>query len=320
MRREIYLKGLYNYIATIGDMAISTGRQVIIWGYSKGGAFVRFLLEEYDQRVSIGYIIDQCMQIPANCEPKIYRGSILEYINCENYILLSTVKDYSNVSNHARQYGFVDDVNMFDVRSKIGVSYIDYLQISNHELDFTYVTEKERPDVYSNPKIRISTPFEMTSLDKVFSEICQLENYIDFFDYGCGKGQILFSAYMNNIDKVSGIELVPEICDQAKKNMDVLGVPANIICGDATQYNDIDSVNVFYFNNPFMGNLFESVINNICDSYRRTKRRIHIVYLNPVCHKVIINSGIFSLVKQIYVDVGDPIANFYCTEKGTDKE
>lgn len=314
MRRQKYLKGLYDYIAMIGEMAISSGRSVIIWGYAKGGAFVRYLLEKYDQRIHIAYIIDQAMQIPANCEPKIYRHSILQYIDGDQYILLSTVKDYKDVCDYATEFGFSDKKNMFDCRSEIGVSFIDYLQLNNRKLDFSYVTEKERPDVYSDPIIRISTPFEMTSLDRVFDEITDLEDDIKFFDYGCGKGQILFSAYMYGIDSISGVELVPEIVDQAIKNMEELNVPAKIVCEDATKYYEIDDVNVFYFNNPFMGMLFEKVMCNIEESFKRRNRRINIVYLNPACHKMVIKSGLFKLKRQIYIDVGDPVANFYCNE------
>lgn len=313
-RKQYYLHGLYSYIKEIGDRAINSGMDIIIWGYSKGGAFARYLLENYDQRLRIAYIIDEYMQIPANSFPRIYRPSILQYIDSKNYVLLSTIKNYKVVCDYASEYGFSDKENMFDLRTEIGVSFIDYLQITNNELDFSYVTEKERPDIYSNPIIRISTPFEMTSLDRVFAEISELEDDIRFFDYGCGKGQILFSAYMYGIDNASGIELVPEIANQAVKNMKVLEVPAKVICGDATTYYDIDDINVFYFNNPFMGGLFEKVITNIETSLKRKYRRIHMIYLNPACHKTVINNGVFELKRQIYVDVGDPLANFYCNE------
>ena len=313
-RKQYYLHGLYSYIKDIGDRAINSGMDIIIWGYSKGGAFLRYLLENYDQRIHIAYIIDQAMQIPVNCEPKIYRSSILEYIDGSKYILLSTIKSYQTVCKVAESYGFVEGRNLFDVRSKIGVSYIDYLQISNGNLDFTSVTEKERPDVYSKPDIVISTPFEMTCLDRVFNEIIEIEDDIKFFDYGCGKGQVLLAAYINGIDKIKGIELVPEIANMGMSNMAELHIPGEIICGDATTYNDIDDVNVFFFNNPFTGSVFERVYLNIADSYGRNKRRIHIIYLNPYCNSIIKRNELFKLKRQLYVDMGDPLANIYSNE------
>ena len=298
----------------IGEMAISSDRSVIIWGYAKGGAFVRYLLEKYDQRIHIAYIIDQAMQIPANCAPKIYRSSILEYIDGEKYILLSTIRNYKTVCDFATSHGFVDGHNMFDVRSKIGVSYIDYLQIVNKEIDFSSVTEKERPDVYSKPNIIISTPFDMSCLDMIFDEILKFEKDIFFMDYGCGKGQVLLSAYMNGINNICGIELVPEIADIAISNLGKLEVPAKVVCEDATTYEDIDDINVFFFNNPFTGDIFDKVLSNISESYKRNRRQMHIVYLNPYCNSSILKGGLFRLKRQLYVDMGDLLANIYCVE------
>ena len=70
---------------------------------------------------------------------------------------------------------------------------------------------------------------------------------------------------------------------------------------------------VFFFFNPFLGSVFKAVIENIEDSWRRNPRRIHIVYLNPRCHKTVIQHGIFKLDKQMYIACGDPLANFYVT-------
>ncbi len=120
-------------------------------------------------------------------------------------------------------------------------------------------------------------------------------------------------AYLNGINHLKGIELVKEIFMQARDNMMLLGIPVDISLGDATEFNDIDDVNVLYFNNPFTGEVFRKVIHNIEKSLERKQRKVHIVYTNPRCHKTIVEHGIFRLDYQLYIACGDPIANIYIT-------
>lgn len=77
----------------------------IIWGYGKGGVFLKYLLEQADKRIKIEYIIDDKMYIPPYCTPRIYRKSLLEYIEPNDYLLLSTILDYSFVYEYATLMG-----------------------------------------------------------------------------------------------------------------------------------------------------------------------------------------------------------------------
>lgn len=50
------------------------------------------------------------------------------------------------------------------------------------------------------------------------------------------------------------------------------------------------------------------------NSYKRKKRRIKIIYINTICHDMIMASGIFRLEKQIEVNHFIPLANIYTNE------
>jgi hypothetical protein len=312
-RHKEYLGDLYKYVEKIEKTASTEDKKIIIWGYAKGGAFISWLLKNVNPKCKIDYIIDDGMDLVINGEPKIYRSSIFDYIDNKQYIVLSTILDFKLVKEKLSEYGYLNGKNLFNIRGDIGLSYIDFLQINNSNIDFSNTTEKDRPDIYVNTDNAISTPFETISVDELFQAIKELEDEISFFDYGCGKGQVLFDAFLNGVDNLAGIELVESIANQACENLKELKIPANVICGDATVYKNIDDINVFFFNNPFGGDVFKKVIDNIEDSWRRKPRRIHIVYLNVRCHNKVIEHGIFKLDKQMYIACGDPLANFYVT-------
>ena len=314
-RHKRFLAGLYQYIERLVKNAINNDKQFIIWGYARGGAFIKYLLENEDARAQVAYIIDDKMDIVINGTPKIYRSTVFDYIDNSKYILLSTILDFEAVEKRVSEYGYVKGVNLFNTRKDIGVSYVDYLQLNNNcGLDFSNTTQLDYPEIYTETDNYISTPFDTISVDKVFERVSLLEEEVYFFDYGCGKGQILFDAYINGINHLSGIELVPSIAHQAWNNLEELGISADIYEGNAMDFTEIDQYNVFYFFNPFGGNVFRKVINNIENSIKNNPRRVHIIYMNPTCHKMVIENSVFRLDKQLYVACGDPLANFYVAD------
>ncbi len=304
------MKGAYQYVKDIIDKAIAQNKKLILWGYSKGGVYIRHLVRDIDARRDFDFIIDDYLYIPYAPETKIYRSSILNYINIEEYILLSSVKNANEIVDCAMKHGFVEGRNFFNVRQVIQSSNIEYIENTVKGVDFSYVTQEDRPDIYRGDNYE-SKPFDHSCIDFVFSEILKLENEITFFDYGCGKGQILLTAYLNGIRSIKGIDLNEDIYDVAVQNMEILNVPCEIVCGNAMDYTDIDDCNVFFFYNPFGGDVFRKVIKNIEDSIGRRKRKVYIAYGNPFNHEEVIKNGIFKLYKQIPVDLYDPLFNIY---------
>lgn len=305
-----YLLNSYNYIENIVDLALQQNKKIIMWGYGKGGVYARHLIKDIDGRIDLDFFIDDYLYIPYAPETRIFRSSKLNYIDINQYILISSVKNADEISEKVKAYGFIENENYFDVRSVVKASNIEYIQSTIAGTDFNYVTKEDRPDLYSGMNYE-SKPFDHSSVDAVFDEISNLNGNICFFDYGFGKGQMLLNAYISGIQKIGGVELNEDIYNIAKKNMKILNVPCELNCGNACVYNDIDEYNVFFFYNPFGGQVFEKVISNIEKSARRKTRQIFIVYGNPFNHKSVIAHGVFSLAKQIPVDLYDPLLNIY---------
>ncbi len=132
------------------------------------------------------------------------------------------------------------------------------------------------------------------AIEYVLAHNCKVTG---FFDYGCGKGWVLYMASKYGFSHLGGVELSKKIVDIAQRNMIKLGIDnIDIICGDARNCHDIDDYDVFYFYNPFPEVVMEPVVKNIQDSQQRNCRKIFIIYFNPVHAQCFEKEGI----KKIY--------------------
>ncbi len=307
--------GLLDCVREIANLAVKEQKKIIIWGFGRGGRFLRHLLQDYCD-VKTDYIIDKNwrLSVSADAEPAIYRDSLLEYLDASECILLSTVVNFGEVLEKAQEYHYQQGINLFDMYSKIGDSYVQYLQKQYRNVDFSNVLKEELQLYRENEEYVEHVPFGNSCVDNVFSEILSLTKEVAFYDYGCGKGSMILMAYMYGIKKIGGIEVVEDIYNQAVCNMRELGIACDLFCGDASVFEEIDEYNCFFFYNPFRGQLFERTIQNIENSFRRNKRKVFLIYANPFCHKSVIKGGIFRLYKQIRVDIWDPILNIYMAE------
>ena len=72
--------------------------------------------------------------------------------------------------------------------------------------------------------------------------------------------------------------------------------------GDAALVKEeLDGDNWFYLFDPFGRDVFEKVINNICESYNRYPRKIWIINILPKYHEVIEKTGRFVLTNQFEI-------------------
>jgi len=116
-------------------------------------------------------------------------------------------------------------------------------------------------------------------------------------DFGSGKGGALITLAKYPFGKITGVEISPELVGIAKKNLRKLWIDnVHIKLCDATEFNDLDDFNYFYFFSPFPCPVMQLVIRNITTSLERKPRKVTIIYLNPECHKVIVAGTPF--VKQ----------------------
>jgi SAM-dependent methyltransferase len=108
-----------------------------------------------------------------------------------------------------------------------------------------------------------------------------------FADFGCGMGRVVLEAAEHYpFRRVVGVEIVPELAAAAallmRRNAGRLRAPEwEIVNEDVARYPIPDDVTVAYFYDPFGGELFDSVIEQLEMSLERNPRRLRIVYLTP---------------------------------------
>lgn len=303
---------LYKYIHGVVDTAIQNNWKIIIWGFGNAGIFLRYLICDYDGRLGVEYIIDEKLVLAPDFVGNIYRSTLLEYLDCEDYMILSTIKNGKEIQEKLFGYGYEPGRNLFDVYGEIGESYIDFLQKKYGDIEFGNVWKDEMEKDFGE-ECNEHSPFGRFCVDKVFDEIAGLGETIRFFDFGAGKGAALILAYMAGITELGGVEIESGIYRQACHNLEKLGIKSRILNQDAREC-EIDDYNCFFFYNPFTGRIFKDVIRKIQDSYVRNQRKIYIVYGNPFCHRSVVEDGYFELYKQVRTNLYDPMLNIYTTK------
>ncbi len=303
---------IYDYVQELVDKSIRNNCKIVIYGFGRGGKFLRHLIQDIDGRVRVSYIIDEKLRYTYDSEPAIYRPSLLDYIESSKHMVLSSIKEISQIEGKLLNYGYRKGENLFDVYADIGDSYIDFLQKRNGAIDFCAVSKGDMENF--GLEYHDHVPFGHSCVDNVFDEIMELEDNLSFFDLGCGKGAAMVMAYMAGISKIGGVEVVKSLYEQCVINMKELEIECNVLNEDVINC-DIGQYNCLFLFNSFGGSILKKMLINIQNSFLDKKRRIYLIYGNPFEHKSVIESGFFKLYKQVRTDLYDPLLNIYVTNK-----
>jgi hypothetical protein len=120
-----------------------------------------------------------------------------------------------------------------------------------------------------------------------------------FIDFGSGMGRAVYvAARWYPFGRVVGVEISEELNATARANIartarKLRCKDVELITCDATQYAIPDDMTYAYFYNPFIDDLFETVLENICASLDRRPRKLRLCYANPVMTDAVIESGRF---------------------------
>ena len=125
-----------------------------------------------------------------------------------------------------------------------------------------------------------------------------------FCDLGCGMGRAVLLAARYPFKRVIGVELAPELADIARRNVEqvrakVEAGDVEIVTADATAYPIPDDLTVLYLYNPFTGEIFDRVLENLLASVDRAPRRLRVIYRHPTEHEKLEASGRFERVRTI---------------------
>jgi SAM-dependent methyltransferase len=125
-----------------------------------------------------------------------------------------------------------------------------------------------------------------------------------FVDFGSGMGRMVLEAARFPFGRVVGIELSEKLHDIARDN--ARRTRQRLRCGniellrtDVLDYEMPDDITVVFFNNPFLGPVFQTVIDRLVESLDRNPRQIKIIYYNPVEERAILGTGRAELVREL---------------------
>ncbi len=124
-----------------------------------------------------------------------------------------------------------------------------------------------------------------------------------FIDYGSGMGRVVQQAATYPFARVVGVEVSAELNEIAERNFernrDRFGCQkVEFVTCDAAEFQVPDDMTHAYFFNPFKGETFRKVLQNIIASIDRNPRRVLLLYHQPEMRQMIEESGRFRLVAQ----------------------
>ena len=128
------------------------------------------------------------------------------------------------------------------------------------------------------------------------------------FDFGVGKGGVLFTAARYPFAALGGIDIVPTMIMTCRRNAERLRIkkPLALYTGDAASIRPelLIRYNFFYFFNPFPEVVMQEVMHILLASLRMEERDTFIIYKNPVCHSTIMHAGPFKHILTVPADFG----------------
>lgn len=313
-------------------------KSVLLYGYeSYTGRFIKWYAEYY-HNIKIDWLVSTDMSRGRAYDMEIFRPSIIEfdYQNVKDALIWVVEPMSEETKLYLEKFGYVKNESYFDfyeaiygtniefhnnedvdvfTRRKEGKRDIQFLEWLEYKYSCNFVNRisKDSFDVGEhNSGYGCTTQKEIfTILDK-----CHIVPGITdaIFDYGCGKGAALVSFLDYGFTKVGGVEYEKKIYEVLKENMTNLELNENVevFCNDARNIdNELDDYNWFYFYLPFDNTIFEKCIENIYQSYRRNKRKIHIVSISPYSKDIFDDSDIFRLTNQFTIDLRQRVVHLY---------
>lgn len=298
----------------------TNGKRTVLWGYGLSGLFIHHLFYRVNRKIE--YIVDDCSMNP---KVPIMRSCEIEDIVPETCsVILSGERDIE-AEKFLAERGFEENIHYIYARKYLylninirkiwkNISYYEYLE-NKYGVD---IVERKYVEKMENPKkdaLNYSPGMGYPLMDVLDNFIFQPEDAV--FDFGCGKGGALLLFKKKGVQRIAGVEYDKPLYNILLDNYNKMNVSSeNIINGDAALIRkELDNYNYFFMYNPFVGETFRQVIDNIEESWDRKKRRITFIYSGPYCHQYVVAHGIFRLSKQIYTDYSVRNVNVYTIER-----
>lgn len=312
------------------------GHRIVLYGYGRTGRFLEWYADYYHS-IKPDYIITSDWSNAMPYSLPYFRDSLFEfnYADVKDAIVWLALPGDEDAKAKCKKYGFeyydfadiiygdklIAKENTLEIfsKKKVGVhdvQFMEYLECFN---DCNFVTSVSKEYLTEGAhNYAISAQMEIfPMLDKCHRVLTE-EDAI--FDFGCGKGGAMLTFLDYGFTKVGGVEYSKQLYQEADKNFKKLHLDSHrelqveLLQMDAAKVTqELDSYNWFYFFDPFERQIFEPVIFNLCDSYRRKPRRIILICINPRYHDVIEKCGTFFMTNQFCAATRQKVVNIYTT-------
>lgn len=134
---------------------------------------------------------------------------------------------------------------------------------------------------------RAYQPTSAFAFKRLMSEV-DIPRDVGFVDFGCGKGRVLLLAAELGFARVVGIDFVPELVADARRNAErwlarsLSTCDMRIVEGDVLDYAIEPNDAVFFLFNPFDDVILGGVLDRVERSMDRAPRQTWIIYHNPL--------------------------------------
>lgn len=315
-------------------------RRVLLYGYeSYTGRFIKWYAKYY-HNIDIDYLVSTDMSRGRAYDQEIFRPSVIDFSYKDVNGALIWVAEPLTEETHKyfEQRGYVKNKTYFDFYEKIygrdiyeeeveGTDIFHKRKVGKRDIQFLEWLEWKRGcnfvtriphDFLENGKEH-AEGYACTTQKEIFPILdhchCIPKAEDAIFDFGCGKGAALVSFLDYGFDRVGGVEFEAKIYDVLQDNMkklDIDDTKVELLFGDAAKIEEeLDSYNWFYFYNPFDEVILKKCADHIANSYRRNKRKMHIIFFSPKSYTSIEETGVFRLTNQFTVDMRQRVVGIF---------
>lgn len=297
---------------------------IIIYGCNNSGDFIRWYYKIYFNK-DVKAVIDRWELSSTATVPHLWS---LYYIYEENDIIINVSP--ANLKSEFNNTGEVFDrlnykdcqiINLWDKvygesykkgNIKPEITYFDWIE-SRYQLDLLKTIKR------SYVKGEHAHGYFPTDF-RIFVEGIQrvgIPSDSDaVLDIGSGKGSAVIALKAIGFENIGAVEYTEQIYQTLIDNLNKMGmrysekhieytntsISKGVSCylGDAALLNnELDNYNWFFLFNPFSWEVTERVLENICKSMERKKRKMFIFYAEPIGHQLIIETGKFMVKERI---------------------
>jgi hypothetical protein len=146
------------------------------------------------------------------------------------------------------------------------------------------------------------SPTKIKRLRKMLTELQISYRDFVFLDLGSGKGRALLIASEFPFKRIIGVEILPELHSLAGKNIGAYRSATQkcsaieLHCCNATLYRMPPENTVLFLSNPFGSPVLSQLLTSLKESLQNHPRQVYLVYHNPFCHDLIVQSGVLEVV------------------------